>query len=225
MENVTMKVKEREGRGKEYVKQLRQANFSPGVIYGLGGDNLLVEFQTSLFEKLLKSDYGRNIVIDLSIERGEKLVSERVMIYDMERDCLTDQLIHVDFLRVKDDVPVKVTIPIRLVGVCPGVKQGGVLVQKMDSIVVKCDISEIPKVYDIDLSVLNVGDFITVQTLADQLSYSILSHHQDTIVRVGAPRVQIEGASEEAAGEVDEGSVAEESGEGDSGKEEVVAET
>ena len=73
---------------------------------------------------------------------------------------------------------------------------GGILIQKADSLKISSLPEQIPNAVEVPLDELGVGDFIRIGDIKSE-SFTVLSNPADTIVRIAAPRTQIEEASPE----------------------------
>tara|TARA_Y100000591_G_scaffold316740_1_gene325647 strand:+ start:88 stop:798 length:711 start_codon:yes stop_codon:yes gene_type:complete len=200
MEKATIKVKHRDQLKKNKVKVLRQDGFVPAVIYGgeTNTNNISIYVNDVEFDKSLRTEFGKNTVLKLEFEIDGKATHENVITYDVQRDVITRQITHIDFFRVSKDKKVSVNVPLKFEGVAPGSKRGGVLVKKLDSVVVSAVPDKLPPFITIDLSNLQVNEFISVGTL-DQSAYEILTNQEASIVRVAAPRLLVEEEETETA--------------------------
>ncbi len=179
-------LKKREALGKNQVKQLRKTGAVPGIIYGLEKEPILVQTTRRGLIDLFKNDNGQNIVFEADVD-GEK-VDDKLIVYKLDRDAISLEVIHVDFMRVKTGRNLKVKVPIQLVGKAPGLKLGGVLVQKVSSLLILTSPENIPAKISIDLSALNVGDFIKVKSLDTGGKFSFLTNGDENIVQIAASR-------------------------------------
>ena len=219
MEKATLKVKHRDQLKKNKVKVLRTEGLVPAVIYGgeTNTNNVNIYVHSVEFDKSLRTEFGKNTILKLEFELDGKVTHENVVTYGVQRDVITRQITHIDFFRVAKDKKIHVDVPLKFEGVAPGSKRGGVLVKKIDSVVVSAEPDKLPPYITIDLSTLEIHDFITVGAL-DQSKYDILTHQETSIVRVAAPRllVEEEEAVAEEGEEGEEGAEGEESSEGSS---------
>lgn len=172
---------------KNMVKKLRVQGEVPCVIYGNKKDPETVTVNRIEFEKALRTEFRRNTILKLSVNKDGKAVDEYVVTYDIERNVLTQEITHIDFLRVEKGVKVKLTVPLSFEGVAPGTKRGGVLVKKMDSVVISTLPKNIPSSINVDLSSLNIGEFVNVSNLVIG-DFEILSPSSNAVVRIAAPR-------------------------------------
>ena len=215
MEKATLKATQRKEFRKNAVKKLRTAGLIPAVIYGEKKEPVHVTVNSIEFEKALRTEFRRNTILKLDIDDNGKTYSEYVVTYNLQRDILTPQITHIDFLRVVEGTPVKLTIPLSFQGVAPGTKRGGTLIKKMDTVLVSTLPKQIPNEIVVDISNLNIGGFITVSQL-DQGTYKILSPATNSIIRIAAPRVAVETTDDlDTAESTDTASTAEANGSSD----------
>jgi len=178
----------RDKKGSNYSKQLRKEGQIPGVVYGLKQDPISVTVSEKHLEKLFKNDLGENIIFELTIDQDGKESKERVKTYNLERDALSRRIISVDFIRVNDETTVKSTVPVRIVGNCPGLKMGGVLVQKVREVKLESLPTNIPQYIDVDISNVGLGEFVRIKDLPATDKYSILTNGMESILKIIVPR-------------------------------------
>lgn len=188
-----LKSKQRESLGKSSTKKIRLEKLTPGVIYGMNQENRHVVIDSRDLDRIFRSEKkGRNVTMQIEIESPDgKVDHEHVMAYQIQRNALTRNLDHIDFIRVTDNVKVRASVPIILEGNSPGVKMGGILVQKLRQLVIKCLPQAIPEYIAVDMTKLKVNDFFKVKNLQFD-GIEIISNVEDTIVRIAAPRNLIE---------------------------------
>jgi large subunit ribosomal protein L25 len=120
--------------------------------------------------------------------------------------------VHVDFLAVRRDEKIHVTIPLRILGESPGVKAGGVLEHHLWELNCECLATDVPEAIDVDISGLEIGSGVRVSDLKVRSGVTILTSPEDSVVAVTQPQVAVE--EEEEAAEAVEGEAAEEEAEG-----------
>lgn len=188
MESVILAVKHRNEIGKNKVKAQKEKGNIPGIVYGLGKENIAVSIPKSELMQSFKTNYGANIVIELTIESEKETINEKVIAYQIDMDPIRHEVRHVDFLRLDDKTPVKVSIPTQLVGNAPGVKMGGLLIKKMDFVKVKTLPSNIPTHFEVDISNLGLDSSFTVNDLNLSEDIIPLSLGKEIIVRIAGKR-------------------------------------
>lgn len=90
----------RTGAGKGVARKLRRAGRVPGVIYGGGGDNVLVSMQARETVNLLQAVPVEETVFQLSVDGREV---EHARVREVQMHPYRPELLHVDFLRVPAD--------------------------------------------------------------------------------------------------------------------------
>lgn len=92
----------RTASGKGVARKLRRAGRAPGVIYGAGGDNVLVSMEARETLLLLREVPVEDTVFELSLDGGRV---ERARVREVQVHPYRSQLLHVDFLRVRANGP------------------------------------------------------------------------------------------------------------------------
>jgi large subunit ribosomal protein L25 len=197
----------REGTGKGAARKLRAAGRVPAILYGHGMDPLALSVDSRELFHLLHTGAGANVLVDLVVDGTEHLALPR----DVQRDHIRGRFVHVDFLAVRRDEKINVTIPLRIVGESPGVKAGGVLEHHLWELNCECLATDVPEAIDVDISGLEIGSGVRVSELKVRSGVTILTNPEDSVVAVTQPQVAVE---EEEAAEAVEGEVAEEEAEG-----------
>lgn len=192
MENLTFTAQVREAGVK--ANQLRKRNLIPAEYYGRGilNKNLQVDYQE--FRKLYKKA-GYNTVIELKFgDQGEAQANEiaNVLIHEVHRHPVNDRYTHVEFINVRMDEAVNTTIPIRLEGVAPAVRDlEGVLVQSLDKLSISCLPADL--LHEVVLNVEPLVDFnkslhVSDIKLSDRIK--ILTPPETAVASVTPPLVE-----------------------------------
>ena len=106
---------------------------------------------------------------DLDLD-GKKRIT---LLKEIQFDPISDQVIHIDFYEVDPAKPVKVRIPLKLVGNSAGVKAGGKLKHSLKKIAIKGMIEDIPNVYEVNIEDLKLGETIRIKDLkSDKLEFT-----------------------------------------------------
>ncbi len=188
------------------VKGLRDKGLIPGVVYGQKTKNLALTLDAKEFNKVFKQA-GENSLINLKIS-GQK-EDLPVLIHDIQKDPLTEAIVHIDFYRPNLEKAVKALIPLKIVGESLAVKNlGGTLVKKVSEIEVKALPMHLPSEIIVDISSLEkLGSEIFVRDLNLSQKVEILKGPDEVVVFIAAPsRVEeeLEKPIEEKAEEVEE---------------------
>jgi large subunit ribosomal protein L25 len=211
-----LKVAQREVAGSRATRRLRRDGQVPGIVYGGGEDPL--PFQVDARE-LRQALAHAGAVLDLSIDGSG---ATPVVLKELARHPVSGATLHVDLLRVRLDQAIQATVVLELTGVddSPGVKEGGVLEQVTRELSIEALPGDIPDSLEHDVSEMQIGDTLTVATIAAPGTVTLLDDPETVIVTVTPPRLQVEDENEiEAETEVvGEGEApAEAEAEGDAG--------
>ena len=166
MKEINVTGQKRTDLGKKASKALRKEGLVPCNIYGEAkqdGKPVALSFAAPMSE-LRKVVYTPHIyVINLNID-GE---NHTAILKEMQFHPVTDALLHVDFFEVNDQKPITIGIPIKLVGLAQGVRDGGRINLSIRKIAVTAPYQQIPEHLDVDVTSLKIGKSIKV----GQLSY------------------------------------------------------
>jgi len=202
MENLfNIEVTQRSARGTAYARQLRRQGKIPGVIYGGGQLPADIEIPMNKLEQHLNHEAFYSHILDISVD-GKR---EQVILKALQRHPAKSLLMHVDFLRVRQNQEITVHVPIHITGqeVCPGIKKGGMLSTTHNELEVHCLPSRLPEYLAIDISSLEMGDTIHLSQLElpDGVSLSALSvgsthDSDDAVITIAIPHVRQEVSDE-----------------------------
>ncbi|CAG5078617.1 50S ribosomal protein L25 [Parvicella tangerina] len=150
MKQVSLSGSPRENVGKKDAAKLRKEGRVPAVLYG-GGDQTHFHISEIDAKKLY---YTPNVyVIDLDIDgKATKAIIQEVQLHPV-----TDAVVHIDFLEVFEDKPVKVKLPVKLTGFSIGVRNGGKLRQHFRRVTAVGLLKDLPEEVELDISPLKIG--------------------------------------------------------------------
>ncbi len=191
------------------IKKLRNSGFIPGILYGGKDPNAKISVDKKLFKNILNSDSFLSSVLDLDLD-GNKL---KVIPRDIAYNVITDEPIHIDFMRVVAGTKIVLEIPVKFINNedCPGLKIGGVLNIVRRKVELKCPAENIPEEIIIDLKGLEIGTSIKISfiKLPENVTPTI-TDRDFVIATVAAPTVlkEPEKATEAAVEGVEGGEVA-----------------
>jgi large subunit ribosomal protein L25 len=193
--------KPRQGKfNKNAARRVRVAGKIPAVLYGAGHEPVAVEVDPKQISRILFSESGHNTIFDLTL--GEQANAAKAMIVDWQREPINDKLIHIDLKRIALDKTLRVSVPIKLVGISIGVKtQGGILDQVLREVEIECLPADIPSHIDIDVTELGLHAVVRVSDLPHSDKVKFLVAEDATVAHVTSIR-------EEAAPAVDAAVVA-----------------
>jgi large subunit ribosomal protein L25 len=160
--DVTLTAETGRALGSRSSRRLLRDGKVPGVVYGLGQDNVTVAVPWPDLRAALTTEAGLNALITLDVDGHEDLT----IVKDMQRDPVRRDVVHVDFLRVSRDVEILVEVPIILEGEAEKVEQeDGTVSHLLFNLAVYAKPGAIPNELTIDVSNMEVGDAIRVADL------------------------------------------------------------
>ncbi|QKG57411.1 50S ribosomal protein L25/general stress protein Ctc [Hymenobacter sp. BRD128] len=166
--------------GKTDAKALRLDAQVPCVLYG-GKDTVHFSVPAILFRELLYTPEAH--IVDLNVEG----TTYRAIVQDAQFHPVNEMLLHVDFLELQEGKEVKMDIPVKYVGVSPGVLAGGKLASKLRKLKVKATAENLPDYVEVDISTLELGKSVKVGAVKTN-NYTILTSAQAPIATITIPR-------------------------------------
>ena len=192
MERIKIKVEKREGVGKEKVKKLRKEGYIPAVVYS-DDTNIILSIPFISLKTLRSIHFSESVVIDMEIGGEKKTKAIPVLIKDVQFHPLTEDVIHVDFLKVSLSEKIKVHVPIVLTGEAKQVKEeNGNLEQILRELEVEGFPLDIPEKVDVDVTDLAIGHSLHVSNLTIIANVTIVTDPGTTVVTALAKEEEIE---------------------------------
>jgi large subunit ribosomal protein L25 len=178
---------------KGYARRVRMSGLIPAVVYGAGHESLPVTVDPKVITKILYSESGHNTIFDLAIEGAG---AAKVMIVDWQNEPIKGKLLHIDLKRIAMDKAMQVSVPVQLIGVPVGVKNGGgILGQVLHEVEIECFPDNIPSHIDIDVTGLEVNGAIHISDLPHTDKIKFLGDEHALVAHVTVAK---EEAAEEA---------------------------
>jgi len=213
----------RNTKSKGEVNSLRQNGEVPAIIYGGTEKNQKISLSKKQIKYLIEQENFLSNIISLNIDSQ----SIKVLPREVSFDTLTDDPIHIDFLRIVKGAKIIIEIPVRFINneKSPGLKRGGVLNIVRRKIELKCATENVPNELVVDLEGLEIGTSIKISSITLPENVTPTIQGRDFVVAtVAAPTVfkepekpAVEGAEGAEGTEGAEGAVAAEGAEGAEG--------
>ncbi len=205
METVRLKVKLRDKVGKGYARKLRREGGLPAILYG---PHLKISLPLEIEREDLREFTSRlskgEMVITLDIINEKKNKEREVIVKDVQRDWLKGGLQHIDFYEITRGEEVSTAVPLSFIGKAEGEKLGGVVEHLLREVKIECLPSNIPLNIEVDISSLDIGDFVDIKDLAIPSGVKVVNHPEERVVAVLPPtKVEEEVEEEEAEEEVE----------------------
>tara|TARA_Y100000590_G_scaffold469326_1_gene656190 strand:+ start:11321 stop:12046 length:726 start_codon:yes stop_codon:yes gene_type:complete len=217
-EAAEIKLSNRSISGKK-VANLRREGIMPVHLYGGDSGPLSLQGDSVEINKLLPR-VGLNIPVSVVVEDGE--AGEICFVREVQRHPLTQDILHVDFLRVDVKSKITASVPIEVIGDSPAVRLlGGTLIQNMQSINVEALPLNVPEKITVDIT--SIEDFETAIHISDisvEGDISITNPSDALVARVAPPRIELEPVSDEVSEDSEGEAEGEQDGETDSEQQE-----
>ncbi len=205
----------RDDMGKGASRRLRRlADQIPAILYGGDKPPQPLSFVRKDLEHALENEAFYSHVLVLHVGKDK----EKAILKDLQRHPAKDRVMHADFLRVSDDVAIKVNVPLHFLNEdsCYGVKMEGGMIQHLaNEIEVLCLPGDMPEYIEVDMAEVKVGEIIHLSdvTLPKGVESVALSHGEDHDLSVAAVLAPKGGGADEA--ELDAAADSEEAPAGD----------
>jgi len=158
-------------------------NVTPAVVYSGGNASLALQFDAAILYKSLYDVHGQNAVITLKVDGDEK--GERhVLVKEVQKNPVTDRLVHVDFHEIDLERPAEFKVPLKYKGTAKGVDLGGDLLVSRNSIRLRGCPLDIPDFIEIDISQLDRGGKVTLGDIPAPEKVEMLENEKAVCVSV-----------------------------------------
>ena len=215
----TLELEPRDLLGKK-VETLRKSGLLPVHMYGPDIDSLSLQGDLKLLARLVL-EVGTNIPVSVTVKGSDNV--NMCFVREIQRHPVTENILHVDFLRVDTSKAVRAEVPIILEGLAPASQRGGTLMQPLQNLIIEALPMDIP--VSLEISVAGLDDFeksLYVSDLSIPENITLISSSDDLIARVVPPRIEEEevvaSTEEDEMNEGDGGDTSEESSDSEEGE-------
>jgi len=145
------------------INKLRSEGFIPAVLYGGKKDNLNISLKKLHLQDLIKTETFMSKVFDLDIDGS----SEKVLPREVAFDPVSDEPIHIDFIRIVKGSQIILEIPVKFINAdkSPGLKKGGVLNVVRRKVALKCPTENIPNEIVVDLDNTEINSSLKISSV------------------------------------------------------------
>ncbi len=206
----------RNTKSKGQIRTLRNSGEVPGIVYGGEIANEKISISKKEVKILIDKENFLSNVISINLDGKE----QRVLPRDITFDTISDEPIHIDFLRIVDGAKIILEIPVKFINneLSPGLKRGGVLNIVRRSVELKCPTENIPTELVVDLDGLDIGSSIKISSINLPENVSPTIQGRDFVIAtVAAPTVVKEPEKPAEAAEGAEGAEGAEAATSESG--------
>ena len=215
----TLELEPRDLLGKK-VETLRKSGLLPVHMYGPDIDSLSLQGDLKLLARLVL-EVGTNIPVSVTVKGSDNV--NMCFVREIQRHPVTENILHVDFLRVDTSKAVRAEVPIILEGLAPASQRGGTLMQPLQNLIIEALPMDIPVSLEISVAGLDVFEkSLYVSDLSIPENITLISSSDDLIARVVPPRIEEEevvaSTEEDEMTEGDGGDASEESSDSEEGE-------
>lgn len=192
MEVMTLNGSLRTGLGKAATKAVRKSNLIPCVLYG---GNELQHFTLApldLRELIYSPEFK---VVEITLD-GQV---HKCILKSVQYHPVTESIMHIDFLRLIENHPIKIEVPISFEGVAQGLKAGGKLIKKMRKVKVKTIPENLIDKIVLDTTSMGLGQSQRIKDLMITDGIEILNNQNIPIATIDIPRALRGATAEETA--------------------------
>ncbi len=191
MQTIEITAQERVSRSKVGLRQLREEGMIPCVLYSREENKVFAAPSAELRHLVFSPEFK---IAEIKLNG----TNHRCILKEIQFDPITDKVTHVDFLKLVKNIPIKVSIPLRLKGTAAGVKSGGKLTQKMRSVVVKTTPENLVGEMFVDVTSLELGQTMRIRDIIQVKGIEVTNPPSTPIVSVEIPRSLKTGEGEAA---------------------------
>ena len=182
----------RNDQGKGASRRLRRDGKVPAILYGGGSDPRSLALDHTKLQLML--DNERFYTTILSIKVGSD--NQSAILRDIQRHPYRNQIVHIDFQRVRDDEKLRVSVPFHFVNqaTAPGVKtQGGIVSHLRNEVEISCFPKDLPEYIEVDMGAMQLNDALHLSDIKVPagVEFVDLTHDRDpAIVSIHSPRAE-----------------------------------
>jgi len=175
----------RKEHGTSAARRTRLQNKVPAVVYHSGIEATPLSVDKTSLNKALRTG---QMIFEVNVEDKNQFV----LVKEIQYHPVTDEIIHVDFQKVKEDEKISLEVSVRSSGEAQGVKLGGLLVQMLNSVTIKCKPAEIPEFLEIDVTDMEMNTNLFVKDITLPNDVEMLTAEDIAVVSVQEPKQEKE---------------------------------
>ena len=158
MKTVSLSGSRRANVGKKDAAAIRKSGMIPCVIYG-GKEQMQFTVNEIDLKKIVWSPDVYDVHLNIDGNQHHSIIQE------IQFHPVNDKVVHIDFLEIFDNKPIKLKLPVKLNGTPEGVKKGGKLLSNFKKLTVKGLVKHLPEKIELNVEALNIGDGIRIREL------------------------------------------------------------
>ena len=203
----------RNTKTKGQLSSLRNSGNVPAVIYGGEAKNETISISKKLLKSLIDKENFLSNIVTLNVDGKPQNVLPREIKYHI----ISDEPIHVDFLRVVPGVKIRIEVPVQFINheKSPGLKRGGVLNIVRRKVELRCPSEKIPESLVIDLEGVEIGESFKISSINLETDVVPTIRGRDFVIATLAAPTVMKEPEKPAEAEAAEGEAGVEAAEGD----------
>jgi len=206
---ISLEANIRNTKTKGQLNSLRNTGSVPAVIYGGEAQNETISISKKLLKSLIDKENFLSNIVTLNVDGKPQNVLPREIKYHI----ISDEPMHVDFLRVVPGVKIRIEVPVQFINheKSPGLKRGGVLNIVRRKVELRCPSEKIPENLVIDLDGVDIGESFKISSISLETDVVPTIQGRDFVIAtLAAPTVmkEPEKPAEAEAAEGEEGAEA-----------------
>ena len=174
----------RDEKGTSSARRIRLKDQVPAVLYHSGLDALSLSIDKKELYKALNTG---QVIFEVTVKDENQFV----LVKDVQYHPVNDNIMHIDFQKVKEDEKISLEVPLRIEGEAEGVKAGGILVQIVSTITVQCKPTTIPEALIIDVNNLELNSSLSVKDIELAADVEIMTDKDLADVSVQEPKEEV----------------------------------
>ena len=176
-----LEISNRNNIGTKGAKKERKKGLVPGVLYYSGENATNISIEKSILLRAMNS--GQRI-FEINLD-GD---SQYTMLKQVQYHPVTDEVIHVDLMRVRRSEKMTILLPVVLVGESIGVKEGGILSQSLTQVEISCYPTDVPEKIELNIDHLELNSALSVRdSNTGSEDVEVISDSNLNIVSVTSP--------------------------------------
>jgi len=181
-------------------RRLAAEGLIPAVLYGPVREPVALSLNRHDFELFLSHAGGGSTIVKLAVQGEDKPVN--AIIQEVQVSPVKGQILHVDFKAIRMDQKIQASVSLHLVGDAQGVKEGGILMHTLHTVLVEALPADLPEAIEVDISELELGHTLHVSDVVAPASIEIVDDPEHIVCSITTPTVEpVEEEVELAEGE------------------------
>ncbi len=176
-----LEIMKREQPGSKIAKTMRKEGKIPANYYYTGKDNINLAIDKKVFRKAIHTGHH---IFEIKLDGKDQYV----MIKSVQYHPVTDEIIHIDLMRVRRDEKITISVPIVFEGTAKGVKEGGILTHNLSNLEIKCLPSDVPDKIVIDVTDFEMNHVMTVDEIIVNDKIEVVTEEDLDVLAIIPPK-------------------------------------